>query len=350
MTESQEISNLSDSWPKITIITPTYNQGQYIEQTITSVLNQNYPNLEYIIIDGGSTDNTVEIIKKYESQLTYWVSEKDNGQSDAINKGLKLATGDIINWLNSDDYYTTTSLFDVAEKFRENKNIHCVAARSIIVSNECKELFCNYGTWVDYKSKSNTFKYLMIEQPATFFSSHAINQMGLVSEDLHYIMDKEWWLRYLILFELSSIALLNKPVVYFRFQPNSKTVSLGDKFNADLANVMYFISKQKNMLKISNLLSEKYEIDNTYYLNSTFVDRLRDDDFETMVKFFCLKNFSLVFSRKDFYLARKCLAIFSIKTSNMDYVENQYYNRLVRNTRFNFWLLNRIFRKLTIIK
>ena len=87
-------------WPRISIVTPSYNQGQYIEETIRSILLQGYPNLEYIIIDAGSTDQTVEIIKKYEMFLSYWVSESDNGQAHAINKGLSLCTGEIFNWIN----------------------------------------------------------------------------------------------------------------------------------------------------------------------------------------------------------------------------------------------------------
>ena len=100
---SQKINLPVIQFPRISIITPSYNQGGYIEDTILSVINQDYPNLEYIIIDGGSTDNTVDIIQKYSDRIDYWISEKDTGQSNAINKGFRKATGDIINWINSDD-------------------------------------------------------------------------------------------------------------------------------------------------------------------------------------------------------------------------------------------------------
>ncbi|RZK26019.1 MAG: glycosyltransferase, partial [Flavobacterium sp.] len=104
-------------FPKISIITPSFNQCQYIEQTILSVLNQNYPNLEYIVIDGGSTDGTVDILKKYDGRIAYWTSEPDKGQTDALNKGFERATGDIVNWINSDDYYAPDTLAQVAASF-----------------------------------------------------------------------------------------------------------------------------------------------------------------------------------------------------------------------------------------
>ena len=111
---------MHSKFPKITIITPSYNQGQFIEETITSILSQDYPNLEYLIIDGGSKDNTVEIIKKYAGRLDYWVSEKDRGQSHAINKGLERSNGDIINWINSDDALMPGALWTVARAWMEN--------------------------------------------------------------------------------------------------------------------------------------------------------------------------------------------------------------------------------------
>jgi glycosyltransferase involved in cell wall biosynthesis len=106
--------------PKISIVTPSFNQGRFIEKTILSVIEQDYPNLEYIIIDGGSTDESVEIIKKYEKHLAYWVSEPDRGQSHAINKGFERATGEIFGWLNSDDWYHPGALKALAEAFAAN--------------------------------------------------------------------------------------------------------------------------------------------------------------------------------------------------------------------------------------
>src|SRR5450759_2806690 len=111
---------------KISVITPSYNQGQFLEETILSVINQNYPNLEYFIIDGGSTDNSIEIIKKYEKHLTYWVSEKDNGQAHAINKGFKKATGDIVCWINSDDLLIQGAINTISNYFSRNPDVQFI--------------------------------------------------------------------------------------------------------------------------------------------------------------------------------------------------------------------------------
>jgi len=111
---------LSRSWPKISIVTPSFNQGAYLEKTIRSVLLQGYPNLEYIIIDGGSTDQSVETVKKYEPWNFLWVSENDRGQSHAINKGLEKASGELLGWLNSDDYFLPGALFTLAAAYLED--------------------------------------------------------------------------------------------------------------------------------------------------------------------------------------------------------------------------------------
>lgn len=124
---------MASSPPKISVITPSYNQAQFVEATLQSVLDQNYPNLEYIVIDGGSTDGSAEIIERYADQLTYWVSEKDSGQSQAINKGLRRATGDILCWLNSDDTFLPGTLAFVAEQLADGSGTSAIVGDCAVV-------------------------------------------------------------------------------------------------------------------------------------------------------------------------------------------------------------------------
>lgn len=210
-------------WPKISIVTPSFNQGKYIEETILSVLSQNYPNLEYIIIDGGSTDNTIEIIKKYESRITYWVSEPDNGQSHAINKGLEKCTGIIFNWLNSDDWYMPGALFNVANAFINNSTALFVSGyENHVDQNGIVNLYT--GTFLK-SSIEETIEFCEVAQPSTFFKLDAIRKVHGVSEDLHYIMDGEMWIKLLLLYGQDNFIKLDKVLVNFRLHPNSKTVS-----------------------------------------------------------------------------------------------------------------------------
>lgn len=211
------------SWPKISIVTPSYNQGKYIEQTILSVINQNYPNLEYIIIDGGSTDETVSIIKKYEQYITYWVSEKDNGQSHAINKGIEKCTGDIFNWLNSDDWYESNALFEVAAAFNADKSIQFVSGyeNHILLNGG---ISIHKGTFIK-STLPETIECCEVAQPSTFFRLSSVNNIGGVSNDLHYIMDGDMWIRLLLQYGQEGFVKLDKVLVNFRLHENSKTTS-----------------------------------------------------------------------------------------------------------------------------
>ena len=256
--------------PKISIITPTYNQGQYIEQTIKSVLDQGYPNLEYIIIDGGSTDNTIDIIKKYEDQLSYWISEPDEGQSDAINKGLRVATGEIINWLNSDDYYEPNSLFTIAKAF-EDESINCVCARSNIFEDGGEILYQSNGTDV-YDNVAKTIGWARIDQPETFFRKSAIDKMGEISSSLHYIMDKEWWIRYLLLFGITKIKQIDTCIVNFRLHQSSKTVAEKTLFQPETNGLFYNMANYLGDEKISEVILNNCEVSKTASLEIDLVN------------------------------------------------------------------------------
>lgn len=208
--------------PKITIITPSFNQGDYIEETILSIINQEYPNLEYIIIDGGSTDNTVEIIKKYEKQITYWVSEKDSGQSNAINKGLKFATGDIVNWINSDDLLLPGSLTTIAQKFNENPDAIMIHGRIAYFGSS------NYYSQnlPEKNLKTRYAAHICMPQPACFFKMQLIKEQGLLDESLHFSMDTDLYMRAALNYEIIQI---NDVLAKFRLHATSKSVSSFNK-------------------------------------------------------------------------------------------------------------------------
>ena len=235
----------SKKMPKISIVTPSYNQGQYLEETIRSVLDQNYPDLEYIIMDGGSTDDSVEIIKKYESRLAHWESKPDGGQADAINKGFNMATGDILGWLNSDDYYTSDTLQQVSELLAPDD--------LKIVFGEC-DLFheksgkVKVSTVYEY-AQSHKIEYSdYIIQPSSFWTKKTWDLVGNLNEKLTYTFDWEWFIRA----SRAGVFLQpdNRTWSVYRYHEQHKTGTGGNKRELELASIY----KQYH----SDLLSEKY--------------------------------------------------------------------------------------------
>ena len=211
-------------FPKISIISPSFNQGKYIEQTIQSVLNQNYPNLEYIIIDGGSTDETVKIIKKYEHKIHYWVSEPDKGQTDAINKGFAKCTGEIFNWLNSDDYYEPGTFNKLAKLFSDNPNANVICGREWSFHDENPSVkTLNFGSII----KENVYETLrvgIIDQPCTFFRKKKIDAFFPLNEMLHYVMDRQLWWGYLLQYGQGQILQTDEMFTWFRLHSQSKSI------------------------------------------------------------------------------------------------------------------------------
>ncbi|MFH2008153.1 MAG: glycosyltransferase family 2 protein [bacterium] len=220
-------------WPKISIVTPSFNQGAYLEETIRSVLLQGYPNLEYFVIDGGSNDSSVDILRKYDRFLTAWVSEPDAGQSDAINKGLRLCTGELFNWLNSDDTYEPEALFRVARTARAypEKTLVCAVERGMNHVGEESTGISSGTTLAD--TLEETLLAAHIDQPATFFRREALERIGPLDAALHYKMDSDLWLRYLLLFGMSGIAKTNDILVNFRYHEHSKSVAFQERFDRE---------------------------------------------------------------------------------------------------------------------
>jgi glycosyltransferase involved in cell wall biosynthesis len=244
---------------KISIITPSFNQGSYLEQTIESVLSQNYAALEYIIVDGGSSDGSVDIIKKYERHLSYWISEADKGQSHAINKGLLKASGDVVNWLNSDDYLEPGALKIINENF-DDPVVNVVIGRSNIVQDG-KIVRTTLGTDVYPDNLPKTLGCARIDQPETFFRKRVFDTLGPLDEHLSYVMDKEFWMRYLIRYGLQGIVKMDNILANFRWHKNSKTVSQGQKFEMESIGLIYQLAVTNGCCEQADVIQKLFEVD-----------------------------------------------------------------------------------------
>jgi glycosyltransferase involved in cell wall biosynthesis len=266
--------------PKISIITPSFNQGLFLEDTIVSVLDQQYPNLEYIIVDGGSTDNSVSIIKKYESKINYWVSEKDSGQSEAINKGFSRATGEILSWLCSDDLYLPGTLNKVAQLFTANPDTVMIHGRSILFDESGKETIKGADK---EELDLRYFTVIPFPQPSSFFRKKLISEQGLLREDLHFAMDYDLLIRTALWYKiLPAEDIFSR----YRLHKDSKTTSQIKSFAKEWIKVFSkFIRSVKNSDLYIGLLSGSnlyVKGDDVYQHNREF----NEDELKLIVLYF----------------------------------------------------------------
>ncbi len=219
-----------DGWiaPRITIVTPNYNYGQFLEETIRSVLLQGYPDLEYILIDGGSTDASLKVICKYERWITRWVSEKDKGQSSAINKGLSSATGDILAWLNSDDIYALNAFSAVAAAFVASPSADVISGRCRLWRGYPDDAILGPSplrTYEDFlRVKSGWMNGRLIFQPEAFFRRRAYESAGGVPEEFKLAFDYDFWLR--IAHNHGVFHGINADLASLRLHANQKTADI----------------------------------------------------------------------------------------------------------------------------
>jgi glycosyltransferase involved in cell wall biosynthesis len=196
-TETQPNTSFADAvpvqWPRISIVTPSYNQAQYLEETIRSVLLQGYPNLEYFVMDGGSTDSSLDIIKSYAPWLTAWESRSDGGQSHAINKGFRQATGDILAWINSDDLYFDKAFFRAAEHFNRYPDLGLLHGMAEIVNESGDHVWMRGGTFDVIEAIEQAQN--PIAQSSTFFKASVVHRLGYLDPHLHMSMDWDLFIR-----------------------------------------------------------------------------------------------------------------------------------------------------------
>jgi glycosyltransferase involved in cell wall biosynthesis len=308
--EYKDIVNL----PKISIITPSYNQGKYLEETIRSVLLKNYPNLEYIIIDGGSTDNSVEIIKKYDKWLKYWVSEKDEGQSDAINKGLKECTGEIFNWLNSDDYYDRDCFKRVVENFDP--------AYTDIIAGDYRFFYEGENRYKTVElnlreSIEETIALVHINQPSTFIKLDKVREFGGLNNKLHFIMDQEIWIKYLFTYGQSKIKILNEELAYFRYHADSKTSN--NEFLDEHINIYYSMAIRNGMTMHAEALKKIYgfNVENNYVFNFDFDHKKEYSDLaKKVINSLVFAEARKAFTSGDREVLNACLSVVEHKCLN----------------------------------
>ena len=255
--------------PKISIITVSYNQGRYLEKTIRSVLDQNYPNLEYIVIDGGSSDNSIEIIKKYEDKLAYWVSEPDGGQSEAIQKGLDKSTGDIFNWLCSDDYLESGALHTIAKAFSTNSHAHIVSGHVREFNEEGTRNDIKVGTQIR-NTISKTITETFITQPSTYWRIDIFREVG-INFEMHWFMDYEMWFRYLLKYGTQHVVFIDNLISHYLFHEKSKSQQESDytqtqknsKFKIDMNTIHFrfceYLRYNDKLEAIQSLSSELIE-------------------------------------------------------------------------------------------
>ena len=310
--------------PKISIVTPSFNQGQFIEQTIDSVLSQKYPQLEYFIIDGGSTDNTVEIIKKYSKYLTHWISEPDRGQSDAINKGLKLSTGDVFNWLNSDDYYEPNTLSFVGEQFLQ-KDCLVLCGKSRIFNERGTQYFSS-GSDIYADNLAKTIGWARIDQPETFFSKPLLDRVGYVNEQLDYVMDKELWMRILLQINLKSIYTSDTILANFRLHANSKTIATANNFEQEMDLLCHTIADKNGLHTITKGLEKAFnipdkKIDSLFKTNN--LNLLSD-----ILNYYLFKRFLEVYTLNNFKTAKQLLNF--IKREPLSNEEQKQIAQIIR--------------------
>jgi len=210
--------------PLVSIITPSYNQVRYLETTICSVLEQEYPRLEYLIVDGASTDGSVDIIQRYADKLTWWVSEPDKGQADAINKGLLRAQGEIVAWLNSDDYYLPGAIETAVRAFQENEQCGLVFGDVLAVDGQGHTLnLLRYAP----RSLADLMSFQIIGQPSVFMRRSVLEQAGLLDLDYHYLLDHHLWIR---MAAIAPTHYLPVTLSAARFHSEAKNVAQAAQF------------------------------------------------------------------------------------------------------------------------
>lgn len=216
----------------VSIITPSYNQAQYLEQTLRSVLGQDYPRIEYIVIDGASTDGSVDVTRKYSDRLAFWASEKDSGQAEAINKGLARATGEIVAWLNSDDFYLPGAVSAAVKAFESNPEAGLIYGDTVAVDEMGEAIhYPKYAQW----DLEDLLTFNIIGQPAVFMRRDVLLKAGFLDPSFHFLLDHQLWIR---MAALAPMVHVPERWAAGRFHESAKNVAQAAKFGEEAFRIL----------------------------------------------------------------------------------------------------------------
>jgi glycosyltransferase involved in cell wall biosynthesis len=232
--------------PLVSIVTPSYNQAAYLEVTINSVLNQDYPNIEYLVLDGGSTDGSIDIINRYSDKLAYWISSPDKGQADAINRGLAMSKGDIVAWINSDDVYLQGAIGEAVDVLTQEPDLGMVYGDGIMVDSELRVLDRH---WYRQLTTVDLLSFEVILQPAVFMRRKVLEQCGYLNDDYDLILDHELWTRIAV---NSSIRHVPSFWALERTHPEAKTIALAEGFVNEAEKMIAAAGASDTMAPIVN--------------------------------------------------------------------------------------------------
>ena len=263
--------------PLVSIVTPSYNQAGSWNQTIQSVLGQDYPNIEYLIVDGGSTDGSVEIIQRYADRLAWWVSEPDSGQAEAINKGLKRATGEYVAWLNSDDIYLPGAIRQAVAAFQEDPALGMVFGDALTIDAQGRPLSrLSFGDW----SLLDLVSFRIICQPAVFMRRAVLEKAGYLDSAYHFMLDHQLWIRMALAAPIQYVESRDDeagnpiPALWAaaRHHPGAKNVSQAPGFSRETMQVLEWMQTQPELEKLiaqnhKRVLAGAYRLNARYLLD-----------------------------------------------------------------------------------
>lgn len=285
--------------PRISLITPSFQQANYLEQCLASVHDQAYPELEHIVVDGGSTDGSAAIIEAHANKLVWWCSEKDRGQSHAINKGLQQATGEVFGWLNSDDLLLPGALRAVGEAFEKDPALIVFGGRRLFRSPDGVD---TPSPLDDAADQERLFTAPCINQQSTFYRMDAVRAVGGVDEHLHFTMDLELWWRILFAYGTGHLRFIPEDLAVFRFHADSKTVREQLRFQHETAALLYRLAQATGQRDLASVLAIGYDVDRP--LRGISAPETEAAMVRAMVVHFLLKWNGVVHTKRQFVMMR----------------------------------------------